>query len=640
MRSARSPGARLGSRTLIVATIAMALLLIVLAVLQYRWVGQVSAAERERLKRALRTSADRIADDFDREVFRAFIAFQPHRRGEEPLVDRLADGWDRWRASALQPDMVEGVYVAGPEAGAAGGDGDAAIARLDPDARALRPAEWPSELTPLEALVERAGARRFGPVPLRRPGDPVLASAPALVLPIWMTPRDRRDSAPPSPRDLSSVIVLLDRRVIAESVLPALVDLHLGVAPRDTQVWVIDRSRRDEMLYTTAPGSLPPPRQPGDDATARGLLDLRSFPELRAQGFQHVFDDPDTRRALAGAPPSGRGGPRDFRTRLSDGDTRGWMLVLAPVDGALDAAVASLRRRNLGVGLGVVALLGATSALLLFSARQAQRLARREMELVAGITHELRTPLASIASAADNLADGVVREPDQIRRYGGLIKGETHRLGVLVSQVLDFAGSAATARRARPVEPVDLDAIVDRVLDDHRFTIEEKSFVVERRAPPGGARVLAEPEALRRALDNVVGNALKYGETGRFLGIEIATAIEPGARAAERVLLRVHDRGPGIARADRRRVFEPFYRGPAAQHQHGTGLGLAVTKSVIESLGGTIDIEDGPGGRGVSFVIALRASPAETAQGGEAAPAAPRTPGDPSPDSRPAESTP
>ena len=91
MTPARSPGARLGSRTLIAATIAMALLLIGLAVLQYRWVGQVSQAERERLKRALRTSADRIADDFDREIFRAFIAFQPHRLSDHALADRLAD---------------------------------------------------------------------------------------------------------------------------------------------------------------------------------------------------------------------------------------------------------------------------------------------------------------------------------------------------------------------------------------------------------------------------------------------------------------------------------------------------------------------------------------------------------------------
>ena len=218
--SSTSPGARLGSRTLIAATIAMALLLIGLTVLQYRWVGQVSQAERERLKRALRTSADRIADDFDREIFRAFIAFQPPRRRDEPLAERLADGWDRWRASALEPSMIEAVYVIGPEAaaadaadaeGAAGGGNAATIAQLDPVGRALRLADWPPELATLEALLERAGSRRSAAGPMRRPGEPVLPSAPALVLPLWPASRDRREGALTMPREPSSVVVLLDR---------------------------------------------------------------------------------------------------------------------------------------------------------------------------------------------------------------------------------------------------------------------------------------------------------------------------------------------------------------------------------------------------------------------------------------------
>jgi signal transduction histidine kinase len=197
-----------------------------------------------------------------------------------------------------------------------------------------------------------------------------------------------------------------------------------------------------------------------------------------------------------------------------------------------------------------------------------------------------------------------------------MIKGETHRLGSLVAQVLDFAGSAAIGRRARPVEPVDIDAIVERVLEDHRFTIEEKGFAIDRRPSPPALRALAEPDALRRALDNVIGNALKYGEAGRWIGIEIAPAAT-GVDGRAGVAVRVRDRGPGIGRSDRRRVFEPFYRGPGSgrEHLHGAGLGLAVTRSVVESLGGTIEIEDGEGGRGATFVITLPAAPPEPAPG-------------------------
>jgi signal transduction histidine kinase len=388
---------------------------------------------------------------------------------------------------------------------------------------------------------------------------------------------------------------------------------------------VVDSSRREEILYTTSPG-LAPPARAESGAAVRTLLDLRFFPELRAQGFQRFFDDPDRPgmpdRPLPG---SGRNAQRGFRTRLDGydgpGEKRGWALVLAPADGSLDAAVARLRRRNLGVGLAVVGLLGATAGLLLLSARQMQRLTRRELELVAGITHELRTPLAAIGSAADNLADGIVGDPNQIRRYGSLIRGETHRLGALVSQVLDFAGTAAMRGRPRPVEPVDVAALVERVLSDHRWSIEQKGFEVEVRSDGDAPRALAEPEALRRALDNVVGNALKYGESGRWLGVEIARLDGPPPRRgrghadAQYLAVRVRDRGPGIPRAERRRIFEPFYRGAgdAGAHLHGTGLGLAVTRSVLESFGATIELEDAQSGPGATFLITL---PAAAAEGG------------------------
>ena len=417
------------------------------------------------------------------------------------------------------------------------------------------------------------------------------------------------------------VIVELDREVITQSLLPALIELHLGSENQETDAWVLDRGRRGEPVFATGPLD-DRARHPDRDVAVRPMLGLRFYPELRAQGFKPFFDEPEARRRLESSrrsplPRTGAGGRGGTSWGGGPPDSGPWALVLARREGSLDAAVARLRRRNLGVGLAVIALLGATSALLLLSARRAQSLARREMELIAGITHELRTPLASIASAADNLADGVVREPEQIRRYGGLIKGETHRLGALVAQVLDFAGSAATGRRARPVEPVDLGAIVDRVIEDHRFTIDEKGFTIDRRQSAHAARALAEPDALRRALDNVIGNALKYGEAGRFIGIEIEPAPSGGDGRA-RVALRVRDRGPGIARSDRRRVFEPFYRGPGAAglHLHGTGLGLAVTKSVVESLGGTIEIEDGEAGRGATFVITLLAAPLEPAPDG------------------------
>jgi signal transduction histidine kinase len=616
---------RFGSRTLPIATAAMAVLLVILAILQYYWVGQVAQVARERLRRDLETAADRIADDFNREIFRAFAAFQPSRDADQPLAERLADGWDAFRASALEPALVAAVYLIDPFGGDTGGGGQHAVLyKLNADDRKLERSTWPPELIGIE---DRA---------------PLNPRVPALLLPARPLERALPERDLPSHFD-GIVVVLIDRAVIADVLLPSLVDVHIGSTPRDTDAWVLDRTRRGETLFATAPlPRRPPELDPG--VAVRPLLVLRPFPELRAQGFRHFFDDPEARRQLerfrgpaAGPRAPMRGAPRRFGARSSarpegvepgtgrPGGPGPWTLILARSEGSLDAAVARLRWRNLGVGLSVVVLLGATSGLLLLSARHVQRLSRREMELVAGITHELRTPLAAIGSAADNLADGVVEDHAQVRRYGSLIRGETHRLGALVAQVLDFAGSAASGRRARPLEAVDVAAIVDHVLGDLAFPIEEKGFTVERRCDPGTPLAFTDPEALRRALDNVVGNALKYGEAGRWLGIEVGHADAAlggaaGSRArdragAPRVAVRVRDRGPGIARAERRRVFEPFYRGQdaAARHLHGTGLGLAVTRSLLEEIGGTIEIEESEPGRGTTFLITLPAATGATA---------------------------
>ena len=149
--------------------------------------------------------------------------------------------------------------------------------------------------------------------------------------------------------------------------------------------------------------------------------------------------------------------------------------------------MARVRRRNLGVGFGVLALLGATALVLAAGAQRARRLARQQMEFVAGVTHELNTPLAAIRSAGQNLADGIVTDPAQVRRYGDLIEKEGGRLTALVAQVLDFAG-IESGSRAYAAEPLSLATLVDEVLRDHRLVLEQAGMTVEREMPTTSPR--------------------------------------------------------------------------------------------------------------------------------------------------------
>ena len=140
-------------------------------------------------------------------------------------------------------------------------------------------------------------------------------------------------------------------------------------------------------------------------------------------------------RPRGGASRGGPGGPapgpdpvlrprgvRDFI--LSPPGAAAWELVVRHGEGSLEQVVAAYRNRNLAVSFGVLLLLCMSMGMILVSAQRAQRLAKAQMEFVAGVSHELRTPLAVICSAAENLADGVVGAKEQVTRYGTLIRDE------------------------------------------------------------------------------------------------------------------------------------------------------------------------------------------------------------------------
>ena len=144
------------------------------------------------------------------------------------------------------------------------------------------------------------------------------------------------------------------------------------------------------------------------------------------------------------------------------------------------------------------------------SARRAQELARQQMEFVAAVSHELRTPVSVIGAAAGNLADGVVGDPQRVRKYGETIQGEARRLGETVERVLQLAGIAAgrAAAAQTPISPSDL---VHESLDACRIEIEAAGFNVEVAVADDLPNVVGDVTALRSALQNLISNAVKYG---------------------------------------------------------------------------------------------------------------------------------
>ena len=155
-----------------------------------------------------------------------------------------------------------------------------------------------------------------------------------------------------------------------------------------------------------------------------------------------------------------------------------WVLMAKHRAGSLEAAVAAVRRRNLMVSSGVLMLLTLAVGFIVVSARRAQALARQQMEFVAAVSHELRTPVSVIGAAAGNLADGVVGDPQRVRKYGETIQGEARRLAETVERVLQLAGIAAGSAAAAqtPMPPADL---VHESVDACRLEIEHAGVTVE-----------------------------------------------------------------------------------------------------------------------------------------------------------------
>jgi signal transduction histidine kinase len=287
-------------------------------------------------------------------------------------------------------------------------------------------------------------------------------------------------------------------------------------------------------------------------------------------------------------------------------DTR-WVLMAKHRSGSLEAAVAAVRTRNLFVSSSILLLLTVVIGLIAVSARRAQELARQQMEFVAAVSHELRTPVSVIGAAAGNLADGVVGDPQRVRKYGETIQSEARRLGETVERVLQLAGIAAGSAAASQT-PISADTLVQQSINACRAEIEAAGFNVEVAVAENLPTVVGDATALRSALQNLISNAVKYGGDARWVRISASPA--PGSRlpAPDVVLFTVEDRGMGIASDDKQHIFEPFYRGRDAVSRQiqGSGLGLNLVMRIAEAHGGKVSVASEPG-KGSIFTLALPA---------------------------------
>jgi signal transduction histidine kinase len=279
--------------------------------------------------------------------------------------------------------------------------------------------------------------------------------------------------------------------------------------------------------------------------------------------------------------------------------------TVPPQAAAADRDAAQPRQRAVElVELGEIDAELATAADRLARGRQRERsLEAARRELVAWVSHDLRTPLAGVRAMAEALQDGVAPDP---ARYHRQIIREVDRLTELVDDLFELSRLQSGAF-VLDVTPVDLRAVVlDVVLAASPSAHARTVRLAPVASPPEPLTVQGDGRALARAVGNLVENAVRYGPAGGAVSVDLDTR-------AGLVVVGVQDDCGGIADQDRLRLFEPGWRGSSARTpgpDGGGGLGLAIARGVAQAHAGDVTLADRPGGCRFELSVPLTTSPA------------------------------
>jgi signal transduction histidine kinase len=540
----------------LIAVLVMIAVVSVLAVYQYRWTEEISRTEQARLRNSLATSVRNFDQEFSYDFQQLCESFELAPEAElSPVESRAVRQQAGWTRTSAHPELVQGLYIwkMGPSHAA----GLESFSQAD---NRFQNATWPTGLESLHRYLAERGELIPSPIDDREAvyypwtffGD-----APALIRPIFQIAPGRLDSSL-GVHAAGVLIVALNREYLEKEYLPNLVDRYFGASGQRSFVVSVRTAKAPYQTVYLSDSNSPIVTSSTDAAV--NLFDLVGE-EARRRGHSPL------QVSAAGEQ---------------------WQLVAQHPAGSLEEAVASWRRRNLAISLGLLAILAGSMALIVSGARRSKALARMQMEFVAGVSHELCTPLAVINTAAENLADGVVENAGQMQEYGGLIRGQGRRLERLVDEVLLFT-AGRFGLSGYEMELVEVAPIVSQSLSTSEANLHDAGFTVSKEIDDKLPPIVADPSAAITCIENLVSNAMKYSNSCKWIAIR---AFRDSAGSKPEVAISVEDKGIGISSAELAHIFEPFYRVQSVRDNQirGVGLGLYLVKRMMEDMGGRVSV--------------------------------------------------
>ena len=547
------------------AILGMVAVVCTLAVLQYRWTGEISRSEQQRLKANLTTGVRGFDQEFSYDFERLCETFEidpevPPASLENRILRQQID----WERIASRPALVARVDIWKLEEGHGSFESfEAGEAGGEASGKRFVEAAWPERLGSLLPYLERQAellnARVIGDREALYYPWTFQGGTPALIRPIFHV-----ENAQEMYVQLEGFLILeFNREVLEQQYVPDLVVRHFG-EPGLTSFGVAVRTVKApyRTIYTSN----------ANTSNANSGVS-GSAPDAAVNLFESVAEEA---RRRGHAPLQAASGNEQ------------WQLVVQDPAGSVDVGVGQWRRRNLAISFGLLAVLAGTMALLFSVARRAERLANLQMEFVAGVSHELCTPLAVINSAAENIVDGVVEGAAQVQEYGGIIREQGRRLERLVDEVLLFA-AGRFGRLGYDLRPTEVVSILEQSLAASEAMLRDAGFTIHKEISGQLPFVIADPEALGKCVENLISNATKYSGENQCIALRAVRAPDQGS---PEVHISVEDRGIGIAPEDLPHIFEPFYRAQGVRdgQVRGVGLGLYLVKRMMEAMGGRVSV--------------------------------------------------
>ena len=276
-----------------------------------------------------------------------------------------------------------------------------------------------------------------------------------------------------------------------------------------------------------------------------------------------------------------------------------WKVALFDIDGkSIEQLVGKEKQLYLMLFAGIIIVMVIGIVVMVRSVIHESEVSRMKSEFVSNVSHELKTPLALIRMFGETLDTGIVTDEKKRREFYSIIRKESERLTHLINNVLDFSKMDSGVKKYY-FEEADLVNVVRSSLEAYKFHIRDNGFEIESLLPDESVMVKIDKDAISQALLNLLSNAVKYSEEKKYILVKVS-------KDSTSALISVKDSGIGIAQEELKKIFDKFYRVPAAmgKEKRGSGLGLTLAKHIIEAHGGVIEVESEVG-KGSKFTVRI-----------------------------------